>query len=193
MLFKEKRDSIISHRLRGNPGARPSERAGQRGFRAGVLSVGRSRVFRTLNDGKKNAQTFVNRYELHTDDLQIKRFERDEDWFHYIFSNRRRLPDALQTFDVIIGPIANDALFNTFGILTSGMLGDAVAMALLQLGPAYTQVVLKTERAKEALRFLGAATLDHDTLAANKMRLAAEEAAFQTLFSETMQRLLGDE
>ena len=141
---------------------------------------------------KKDAQTFVNRYELHTDDLQIKRFERDEDWFQYIFSNRRRMPDTLKDFDVIIGPIANDPLFNTFGVLTSGMLDDAVAMALLQLGPAYTQVVLKTERAKAALRFLGAATLGHDTLKENKTRLAAEEAAFQSLFSETMQRLLGD-
>ena len=74
---------------------------------------------------KKDAQTFVNRYELHTDDLQIKRFERDEDWFHYIFSNRRRMPDALSDFDVIVGPIANDTLFNTFGVLTSGMLGDS--------------------------------------------------------------------
>ena len=141
---------------------------------------------------KKGSKTYINRYELNTEELRIKRFERDEDWFHYIFSNRRRLPDALQTFDVIIGPIANDILFNTFGILTSGMLDDAVAMALLQLGPAYTQVVLKTERAKAALRFLGAATLNHDTLAANKVRLAAEEAAFQALFSGTMQHLLGD-
>lgn len=141
---------------------------------------------------KKGAKTVVNRYELHTDDLQIKRFERDEDWFHYIFSNRRRKPDTLKDFDVIVGPIANDTLFNTFGVLTSGMLDDAVAMALLQLGPAYTQVVLKTERAKAALCFLGAKTLDHATLKNNKVRLAAEEAAFQSLFSETMQRLLGD-
>jgi len=44
-----------------------------------------------------------------------------------------------------------------------------------------------------ALRFLGASTLDRDTLAANKVRLAAEEAAFQSIFSETMQHLLGDE
>lgn len=141
---------------------------------------------------KKDAQTFVNRYELATEGLRIKRFERDEDWFRYIFSNRRRKPDTLQDFDVIVGPIANDTLYNTFGILTSGMLDDAVAMALLQLGPVYTQVVLKTERAKAALRFLGATALDHDTLAANKARLAAEEAAFQSLFSETMQHLLGD-
>ena len=44
-----------------------------------------------------------------------------------------------------------------------------------------------------ALRFLGAKVLGHDVLEANKTRLAAEEAAFQSLFSETLQRLLGDE
>ncbi len=141
---------------------------------------------------KKGAKTIINRYELNTDNLRIKRFERDGDWFRYIFSNRRSMPDTLSSFDVIIGPIANDTLFNTFGILTSGVLDDAVAMQLLQLGPVYTQVVLKTERAKEALRFLGAKALDHAVLEANKTRLAVEEAAFQVLFSETMQRLLGD-
>jgi len=141
---------------------------------------------------KKDSKTYINRYELATDGLRIKRFERDEDWFRYIFSNRRRAPDTLRDFDVIIGPIANDTLFNTFGILTSGMLDDAVAMQLLRLGPAYMQVVLKTERAKAALCFLGAKVLGHDVLEANKTRLAAEEAAFQALFSETLQRLLGD-
>lgn len=141
---------------------------------------------------KKGAETFVNSYELKTDDLRIKRFERDEDWFGYIFSNRRSKPDTFKDYDVIIGPIANDTLYNTFGILTSGMLSDAVAMELLLLGPAYTQVVLKTDRAKAALRFLGAKVLDHAALEQNRLRMQAEEAAYQTLFSKMLQRLLGE-
>lgn len=141
---------------------------------------------------KKEAPTIVNCYELEPDGLKIQRFERNEDWFQYIFSNRRRMPDLLAGYDVIIGPIANDTLFNTFGILTSGMLDDAVAMELLQLGPAYTQVVLKTERAKAALRFLGATTLDHDTLKANKAHMETEETAFQKQFAARLEMLLGD-
>ena len=141
---------------------------------------------------KKGAKTYVNRYELKTDGLRVKRLKRDEAWFRYLFSNRRGMPDALKDYDVIIGPIANDTLYNTFGILTSGMIDDAAAMELLLLGPAYTQVVLKTERAKAALRFLGARALDHAALEENKLRLQAEEAAYQTLFSKTLQRLLDE-
>ncbi len=141
---------------------------------------------------KAGSKTFVNRYALETDGLRIKRFERSKDWFDYIFSNRRSKPDTFKDYDVIIGPIANDTLYNTFGILTSGVLDDAVALELLLLGPAYTQVVLKTERAKAALRFLGTATLGHDLLEANKTRMAAEEAAFQKQFAARLGSLLGE-
>jgi len=101
---------------------------------------------------RKGFDTVLNTYELNPAGLKIKRFTRDIEWFSYIFSNRRRKPDTLKDFDVIVGPIANDTLYNTFGILTSGMLDDAVAMALLQLGPAYTQTSYGRGRQEFRLR-----------------------------------------
>ena len=62
----------------------------------------------------------VNEYELDEDGLLIYRFERDEDWFNYIFQNRR-VRDGLSV-DVVIGPIANDTIFETLGIISSGLL-----------------------------------------------------------------------
>ena len=46
---------------------------------------------------------------------------------------------------MVIGPIANDTIFNTMGILSSGFLSPEEALELLRVGPAYTQVALKTE------------------------------------------------
>ena len=57
---------------------------------------------------------------------------------------------------MVIGPIANDTIFNTMGILSSGFLSPEEALELLRVGPAYTQVALKTEQAAARLRFLSA-------------------------------------
>ena len=38
------------------------------------------------------------------------------------------MPDALSDYDVIIGPVANDTIFNTMGIMTSGFLSDEEAI-----------------------------------------------------------------
>ena len=71
---------------------------------------------------KTESDIYVNTYELDTEGLIIKRFERDEEWFRYVFSNRRSLPDQLLEYDVIIGPIANDTIFDTFGLIGINIL-----------------------------------------------------------------------
>ena len=71
---------------------------------------------------RKGSSTVINTYELLTDGLRIKRLDRDEEWFDCIFSNRNGKSDLLSGYDVIIGPIANDILYDVFGIPTSGFL-----------------------------------------------------------------------
>ena len=68
---------------------------------------------------RRESRIIVNTYELETEGLRIKHFERDLEWFRYIFSNRRAV-DILPDYDVIIGPIANDTIYDTLGIFTSG-------------------------------------------------------------------------
>ncbi len=100
----------------------------------------------------------LNTYELELDGLTVRRFQRDEDWFSAIFRNRRG-EDSLDE-DVILGPIANDTIFDTMGVLSSGFLAPEEALALLRIGPEYTQLAIKTERAAAKLRWLGAAPID---------------------------------
>ncbi|MBR6325922.1 MAG: DUF3990 domain-containing protein [Lachnospiraceae bacterium] len=125
----------------------------------------------------------VNAYELDESSLDVHVFERTREWFAYIFQNRRG-KDGLQA-DVVIGPIANDTIFDTLGITTSGFLEPEDAMKLLLIGPEYTQVAIKTEKAARQLRFLGSEKI----AGMDENARQAEQDAFQTAFAEEMQRI----
>ena len=94
----------------------------------------------------------VNEYEFDESGLLIHRFARDEDWFRYIFENRRA-KDSLAV-DVVVGPIANDTIFETFGVISSGFLKPEDAMKLLMIGPEFTQIAIKTEKAVRQLHWI---------------------------------------
>ena len=135
---------------------------------------------------------WLNRYELITDDLKIKRFTRDAEWFRYIFANRAGQEDSLAEYDVIIGPIANDTLYDTLGITTSGFLTPEQATRTLMIGPVYEQIVLKTEKAASALRFLSAETLTSEEIAQYSDAMKQEEEQFQEAFAALITELLED-
>lgn len=135
---------------------------------------------------RKDADTVLNTYELDTDGLQIHRFQRDEDWYAYIYRNRGGYADRLADMDVIIGPIANDTIYNTYGILTSGFLDAAESLKALQLGPCYEQIVLKTEKAALRLRWIGAEVLDPALIQAQRSAVEAEEKAYQQKLAEVL-------
>ena len=110
-----------------------------------------------------NELPVVNSYDLDVESLNIYKFNRDIEWFKYIFNNRKNANDALKA-DVIIGPIANDTIYDTMGIITSGFLEEDLAVKLLLQGPEYKQVVIKSEKAKSQLRWLDSKTLSLEQL-----------------------------
>ena len=126
---------------------------------------------------RKGETPVVNIYELDTADLQVNRFSRDPDWFSYIFRNRRGQPDSISA-DVIIGPIANDTIYDTMGIITSGLLKDEDALQLLLLGPEYHQIVLKTEKAAAQLVWSEARTITQKEIHRYKETVATEQDAY---------------
>lgn len=132
---------------------------------------------------RRGMETYLNRYELDPTGLLIKRFSRDGAWFDYIFANRMGKADALAGYDVIVGPIANDTLYDTWGVLTSGLIGRETAIELLSVGPAYEQTVIKTEKAAAALRFTEAVVLPPEEIAAYRETVRQEEADFQEAFA----------
>ena len=125
----------------------------------------------------------VNLYEFDEAGLALHRFTRSTEWFEYIFHNRR-LQDGL-TADAVIGPIANDTIFDTLGVITSGYLTPEEALKLLLIGPAYSQVAIKTEKAAANLRWISAERITR----ADAQTLKAEQDAFQERFAEELMKL----
>ena len=138
-----------------------------------------------------NMRTVVNTYELDHSGLDICRFTRNGDWFDYIFANRAGKPDSIKA-DVIIGPIANDPIYDTFGIITSGFLKESDALRLLLIGPEYRQIVLKSDKAVSHLKWLSAVTLLPEELEKYHEIVAAEEAEYQRLFAAEMEKITSD-
>lgn len=125
----------------------------------------------------------VNIYELDETGLNIHSFTRDEDWFRYIYDNRR-LKDGLDV-DVVIGPIANDTIFDTLGIMSSGFLSSEEALKLLLIGPEYIQAVIKTEKAAVNLRFISSEKVEGISRAA----LEEEQEAYQEMIARELEKI----
>ena len=138
---------------------------------------------------KPGTEVIINKYELDESSLKIKRFERDQSWFEYIFSNRRVKPDIYAEYDVIIGPIANDTIYETFGIVTSGFLSDEEAMKLLLVGPCSLQIVLKSEKAAENLKFITSEVLSKDVIEAAAKAHMADSEKFQAEFARVIKEM----
>ena len=131
--------------------------------------------------------TVVNEYELDVEGLEVHRFARDVGWFQYIFNNRR-VKDGLSA-DVVIGPIANDTIFDTLGIMSSGYLKPEDALKLLMIGPEYTQVAVKTEKAAKQLRWIRSERIERMDAAQQK----AEQDAYQEQFALELEAILDAE
>ena len=131
--------------------------------------------------------SYLNRYELNTEGLKIKRFTRSLEWFDYIFANRAGRKDQLSDYDAIIGPIANDTIYDTYGILTSGFVKKDKALKVLQIGNEYTQLVIKSEKASANLKFKKAEVLLSDEI--EKYQTIKKEE--ERLFQEGFQKIIG--
>lgn len=129
---------------------------------------------------------FVNVYELDTAGLNVKTFGKDGEWFRFIFQNRNRWPGASEECDVIAGPIACDTLFETYGIITSGLLTENQALELLSVGPEYTQVVIKTGAALRNLKWIGSYTLSAADIESAKNNYRQMSESFDREFSEKL-------
>lgn len=136
---------------------------------------------------RRGSDTVVNVYELETEGLKILRLTRDDVWFSYIFGNRAGLADKYPEADVIVGPIANDTIYNTLGIFTSGFLKREETLKLLMVGPAYQQIVLKTEKAARNLTWISARVLTGEEIGTYRATVAEEEAAYQRELAEKLE------
>ena len=88
---------------------------------------------RPLNQGK---QKYLNIYELDSSaiangDYQYLHFnEYNAEWLNFVISNRKGGSDWRQ-FDIVEGGIANDRIFNTIELYSSGLISENEALQRL--------------------------------------------------------------
>ena len=135
---------------------------------------------------RKGSDTFVNQYDLTLDGLNVRTLDRDLAWFEYIMDNRAGKRDAFPEADIILGPIANDTIYNTFGILSSGLLSREQMRVVLMLGPAYRQIVLKTEKAAGNLIWRSATVVSKEDIFRYRETVKTEETEYQKAFAKIL-------
>lgn len=138
----------------------------------------------------KGFRTYMNTYELDTKGLAVKQFCRNTEWLDYIIDNRSGKPDAYADYDIITGPIANDTLYDTWGIITSYLLKKDQALQLLMIGPVFEQTVIKTEKAAAMLRFKHAVEMSSKEIAEYRKTVRREERKFQDEFLKQLEDML---
>ena len=119
----------------------------------------------------------------------VRRFTRERAWYEYIFKNRAGAPDAHPEEDVIIGPIANDTIYDTMGVITSGFLTPEEALRLLKIGPCFEQAAVKSEKALSHLTWKSSRILSHEEMQRSKEAGSEEQEAYQKLLAEALEEM----
>jgi hypothetical protein len=111
-----------------------------------------------LNDNHGVAT--LNIYEFDFDsaksDLKTLRFNLpDEAWLDFVVANRSgKISNAGS--DVVIGPVANDDVFEVIRIYESGAMTKEMALEAMKVKKLFDQYVLRTERGLSLLAFIEA-------------------------------------
>jgi len=106
----------------------------------------------------ETTKSFVTTYEfndlqLTSQSLKVIRFNHpSEEWLDFVVQNRNE--DVYHGYDVVIGPVANDTLYQTFTLYETGILTKPETIARLKVHPLFDQVSFHSHKALEHLKFI---------------------------------------
>ncbi|MEN6568173.1 MAG: DUF3990 domain-containing protein [Veillonellales bacterium] len=108
---------------------------------------------------RKAGKAIVNVYHFDEEralqGLDVLRFDyANEKWLDFVSLNRAGEYTGRQ-YDCIIGPVADDDVYRTFALYTSGLLTKEQTLAALKVKNLYDQVVFATETSLTYLKFSG--------------------------------------
>lgn len=104
--------------------------------------------------------SMVNEYTMDYTGLDIHVFGLEIDWLEYVRANRGygdntdEIISKYKEFDVIIGPTADDKLFDTVQMYLDGYISAEQAIKYLNVAGYSDQIVLKTEKAIDKCSFV---------------------------------------
>ena len=107
---------------------------------------------------KRCGRSTVNVYELDDSifsELDVLKFDSaDAHWLDFVSDNRSGISQTV-FHDLICGPVANDDVYQTFVLYTTGVLSREQTLEALKIKKLYDQYVFTTERALSYLTFQG--------------------------------------
>lgn len=106
---------------------------------------------------KRRGTAFLNVYELDDnafDRFSVLRFDSySDEWLDFVFACRRGMDKS--TYDMVIGGVANDRVFNTVELYFDGLIDKQEAVGRLRFERPNSQLCIRTQGViDECLRFL---------------------------------------
>ncbi len=106
---------------------------------------------------RRGGEPIVNVYEFDenaiTNTLKIKRFSApDEEWLDFVSAHRNGTYNG-EKYDLIIGAVANDDVYRTLQVYSTGLLSKEQALEALKIKKLFNQYVFATEKAIALLKF----------------------------------------
>ena len=105
---------------------------------------------------KKCGRSTVNIYELDEsifENVNVLNFDSaDEAWLDFVSDNRSGI-DRTAGYDLICGPVANDDVYQTFILYSTGVYTKEQTIEALKIKKLYNQYVFTTDRALSFLTF----------------------------------------
>ena len=84
----------------------------------------------------------------------------NEDWLRFVVHNRREGRDPKCAADLIVGPVANDDVFETVALFEEGLIDEETAIKRFKVKELFDQVLFCNERALSFLTYLGSARIE---------------------------------
>lgn len=108
--------------------------------------------------GKDGIVSIYEFAEIGYEALKVLKFESySEEWLDFILSCRRGQDDT--DYDLVVGGVANDKVFNTVELYFDGLIDKKEAINRLRYEKPNLQMAFRTEKALSYLQFEGSAKL----------------------------------
>ncbi len=108
---------------------------------------------------KDEGKSTVSKYDFDEsalDELNVLAFESpDEAWLDFVSANRNGVA-ANEKYDLIYGPVADDDIFRTFILYSTGVLSKEQTLEALKIKKLFNQYVFASDKALQNLKFIGA-------------------------------------
>ena len=106
----------------------------------------------------------ISKFEIDLLNLKIKKFkEVDKKWLDFICECRKNINFSLsEEFDVIIGAVANDTLYNVIGLYENNSYDFEDTIKRLKINPLYSQYCVCSDKGISHLKFIESEVIKND-------------------------------